>query len=303
MKIIVFGGSGFLGSHVADALTKNGHEVVIFDKIKSPYLGKAQSMVVGDILDEKSVRSAMSGCSVVYNFAGLADMEKARMNPVATVQNNILGNAVLLECSRKNKIQRYVFASSVYVYSHLGSFYRASKQSCELFMESYYETYGLKYTILRYGSLYGPRANEHNWIRQILREALADKRITRFGDGEEIREYIHVEDAASLSADILASEYENEYVILSGHQQMKIKDLLAMVKEIFDNKIEIIYKDVDAEGSTNDSKMHYEITPYSFKPKAAKKIIGRHYMDLGQGILSSLNDLYKEHEKHTVHPG
>jgi len=149
---------------------------------------------------------------------------------------------------------------------------------------------------LRYGSLYGPRANKHNWIQHILSEALTKKTITRFGDGEEIREYIHVEDAARCSVEILSKEYQNEYAIISGQQQTKIKDLLVMIKEIFNSGIDIVYKRPDDEGCPNDPKLHYEITPYSFSPKMAKKIISRHYMDLGEGILKALRDLHKNEE-------
>lgn len=293
MKVIIFGGSGFLGSHVADALVKKGHKVVIFDKKRSVYISKGQTMFQGDILDPKAVNKAMSGCDIVYNFAGIADIEDARVDPVATVNNNVIGNTILLDCARKNKIKRFVFASSIYVYSHHGSFYRASKQACELFIESYQEAYGLNYTILRYGSLYGPRSGKNNWLNQALKEALTDKKITRFGDGEEIREYIHVEDAARMSVEILSKDYENECVILSGYQQIKIKDLLVMIKEMLNNKIKIIYKKAASGDDAKNPKGHYEMTPYSFKPRIAKKIISRHYLDLGQGILSALSDLHR----------
>jgi len=300
MKVIVFGGSGFLGSHVADALTKARHEVIVFDKVKSPYLVKGQKMIIGDILDEHAVNKAMAGCEIVYNFAGIAGMDEAKKHPVDTAKNNIVGNAILLECSRVNRIKRYVFASSIYVYSRHGSFYRASKQACELFVESYNEAYGLEYTILRYGSLYGPRANNHNWLKEILREALKDKKITRFGDGEEVREYIHAEDAARCSVEILGEEYRNERVIIAGHQQMKIKDLLMMIKEIMNNEVAIVYKDPGSRGCPHDPSLHYEITPYSFKPGIAKKFISRHYMALGEGVLSILDNLHNEKEKHTL---
>lgn len=294
MKVIIFGGSGFLGSHVADVLTNKKYKVVILDKVKSPYIKKGQSMVIGNILDFKAVNKAMKGCDIVYNFAGIADIEDAKINPVETMNNNVIGNTILLECARKNKIERFVFASSIYVYSHHGSFYRASKQACELFIESYHEAYGLNYTILRYGSLYGPRAGMNNWLYQALREALTDKKITRFGDGEELREYIHVEDAARLSVEVLSKDYKNECVILSGYQQIKIKDLLIMIKEMLNNKIEVIYKKVSTKNKSANSREHYEMTPYSFKPRIAKKIISHHYLDLGQGILSALNDLHRE---------
>lgn len=288
MKAIVFGGSGFLGSHVADALSKAGYEVVIFDMKRSPYLKSWQEMIQGNIMDKKAVQNAVSGCDVVYNFAGMADIEKAKENPVETVELNILGNTIILDACRENNVKRFVFASSLYVYSKTGSIYRCSKQACELIIENYFEEYGLPYTILRYGSLYGPRAGEDNWIYRTLKQAITEGRMTRYGDGEELREYVHVEDAARCSVDILSNEFENEYVIITGYQQMKIKEMMKMINEILGNRI-------DMEFLPAKSKLHYEITPYSFSPKIAKKYVSKYYLDMGQGILQCLDEIYKKH--------
>lgn len=296
MKIIIFGGAGFLGSHVADVLTERGHEVIVYDLKRSPYLKGGQVSKVGDITDQKSVEDAVKGCDAVYNFAGIADLGEAKANPLETIKNNILGNAVLLEAARKNGVKRFIFASTLYVYSKAGSFYRSSKQACELLIENYQEIYGLNFTILRYGSLYGPRASEANWINKILKQAFKEGKIQRSGDGEELREYIHVLDAARLSADVLTEEYKNQYVIITGNQQIKIKDLLSMIKEILDNKVKIEYLPVD-------SREHYEITPYSFSPKLAKRIQGNHYVDLGQGILDVMSDIYQTKIPHQKHNG
>jgi len=158
MRALIFGGSGFLGSHVADALTEGGYDVTIFDRNESMYLRGDQKMVVRDILDEESVKQAVSQADYVYNFAGIADIDEASRNPFETIKQNIIGNALVLESCRQAKIKRYVFASSLYVYGKSGSFYRSSKQSCELIIENYNEMYNIPYTILRYGSLYGPES-------------------------------------------------------------------------------------------------------------------------------------------------
>jgi UDP-glucose 4-epimerase len=287
MKVIVFGGAGFVGSHVADALSEAGHEVSIFDLNESAYLRPNQKFIKGDILDLEKVMEAIKGQEIVYNFAGVADIEKASKSPLNTIKTNIIGNANLLEASRLNMIKRFVFASTLYVYSEAGSFYRSSKQACEITIEEYHRKYGLEYTILRYGSLYGLRADESNWIRSILEQALKEGRIVRNGNGEEIREYIHVEDAARCSIDILDDEYKNQNVIIAGHQSLKICDLLIMIKEILGNKIEIEYSPSDQD------PLHYEITPYIFKPRLAKRILSNRYIDFGQGIMDCLDDVYK----------
>lgn len=287
IKTVVFGGSGFLGSHVADALERAGHQVIVYDVRESAYLSSSQTMVTGDILDEERVLKTVEGSDFVYNFAGIADIEEASKRPLESVRCNILGNTIVLEACRKAQVKRVIYASSLYVYSKTGAFYRSTKQACELLIENYSEVFGLRYTILRYGSLYGPRAEENNFIYKIIRQALTEGKIVRDGDGEEIREYIHVYDAARSSVDILSQAFENEYVIITGGQQMKVRDLLTMVREMLDNKIEIIYRQPE-------SRYHYEITPYTFAPKLAKRLVSMTYLDLGQGILKAIQSLYKE---------
>jgi UDP-glucose 4-epimerase len=286
-KVVVFGGAGFLGSHVADALGERGYAVTVFDCRRSPWLRPGQKMAVGDVLDEAKVRAAVRGAEVVYNFAGVADIAQASRLPLESVRSNIVGNTVILEACRRAEVKRFVFASTLYVYSKAGSFYRSTKQACELLIENYHEIYGLPYTILRYGSLYGPRANDTNYIHQILKQAIKEGRITREGDGEEIREYIHVLDAARDSVDILAPEFADQQVIITGHQAMKIKDLLLMLREILDGKVKIQYV-------RPQSDSHYEITPYTFAPRIARRLGARSYLDLGQGFLNYVQEVYKE---------
>lgn len=289
-EIVIFGGAGFLGSHTADALTRQGYEVTIFDIRKSPYLIENQKMIVGNILDESDVDQAIKGSDYVYNFAGIADIGEASEKPIESVKNNILGNTFILNSCKEHKIKRFVFASTVYVYSQSGSFYRATKQACETLIEEYQRKYDLSYTILRYGSLYGPRSPETNWIHNIIKEALTKGRITRHGDGEEIREYIHVVDAAELSVKILSEKYENRIMTITGNKSMRIKDLHLMIKEMLNGSISLEYL-------PSVSTSHYEITPYNFNPRVAKKLVSNEYYDLGQGILELLSEIKTEIDK------
>jgi len=282
MKIVVFGGAGFLGSHVADCLTAAGHAVTIYDLKESPYLQAGQEMIVGDILDREKVKAAVAGVEVVYNFAGYADIGEAQENPVAAIDANVMGNTYIMDACVQHQVKRYLLASTLYVYSNKGSFYRCTKQCCELIAEAYHERYALEYTILRFGSLYGPRADRSNWIYTILQDAIREGRIERAGDGEEVREYIHVDDAARASVTVLAPEYVNQYVLLTGETKLKIKELLAMIREMFENRIEIVYD----ESAMLES--HYEITPYVFKPRVGKKLVVNPRIELGQGLLDLL---------------
>ena len=135
MNITVFGGSGFLGSHICDKLTEHGHTVTIVDIQPSPWRTETQRMLTGSILDEDLVRKAVHGADIVFNYAGIADIGEANARPVDTARINVLGNVIILESCRIEKVQRYIFASSLYVYGKSGGFYRCSKQACELYIE------------------------------------------------------------------------------------------------------------------------------------------------------------------------
>lgn len=285
MKVTVFGGSGFLGSHVCDKLVKAGHTVTSFDLKPSRWPQPEVRAVQGSILDETAVAEAVDGAEAVYNFAGIADIGEANGRPVDTVRVNILGNAIILEACREADVKRFLFASTVYVYSKSGGFYRCSKQACELYIETFLENYGLPYTVLRYGSLYGPRADEKNAIYRFVREALTAGRISYYGSPDALREYIHVEDAAQASVELLKPEYANQNIILTGHQPMRVGDLLKMIGEMLGRPIEFVF-------NTEASSAHYEITPYSFNPRMGRKYAPALHMDLGQGVLRVIEEFY-----------
>ena len=288
-QVIVFGGSGFLGSHVADTLSDGGYNVTIFDQKPSTYLRPDQAMIVGDILDSGQVRQAMKGQDIAYHFAGLADLDQAAGKPLEAVNQNIVGTIYLLDAAIESKIKRFVFASTIYVYSQLGGFYRCSKQATELFIEEYSSCYGLDFTVLRYGSLYGMRANKENGIRHFLLQGLKEGKITYPGTGDEVREYINVKDAARLSTDILAPEYKNKHIVITGHNPMKSREMLQMIREMMNQKISL-------EFSKSSNNFHYTLTPYSFIPKIGSKLASNLYMDMGQGLLECLQEISQDAE-------
>ena len=292
-KVLVFGGAGFLGSHVADALSEAGYDATVFDIKPSPYIRSDQTMVQGDILDHQIVDQVVADHDIVYHFAGIADIDECTQRPVDTVKYNILGTVQVLEACRKANIKRFVFASSAYVYSNYGHFYRTSKQTCESLIENYNDLYGLKYTCLRYGSLYGERADERNSIYRLLKQAIEEEKITYHGTGDEMRELIHVRDAAQASVKILESEFENQNIILTGTQTLRYSELLEMIREMLNNKVSI-------EMVPSQRKAHYKITPYNFSPKLGKKLVANPHIDMGQGLLLCMAEIYEKvhSEKH-----
>ena len=290
MKITVFGGSGFLGSHICDKLSEAGHNVTIVDLHPSPWLRPDQTMLTGNILEEETVNKAVDGADMVFNYAGIADIGEANNRPVDTARINVVGNVMVLEACRKAAVKRYVFASSLYVYGKSGGFYRCSKQSCEVYIENYQAMHNLPYTILRYGSLYGPRSDRRNAINRFVYEALTTGGITYYGAPTALREYVHVDDASAATLAVLAPEFENQNIIISGNQPMRVSDLFKMIGEMLGKELVINYQNDPNSG-------HYQVTPYAFMPKVGRKLVPPLTVDLGQGVLRVMEEEHKE-----IHP-
>jgi UDP-glucose 4-epimerase len=283
-RVCVIGGSGFLGSHVADALSKAGYAVRIYDRSPSPWLRDGQAMIVGDILDRDSLDKAVQGCEAVYNFAALADINEALGKPLETVRVNVLGNTHVLEACRMQGVKRFVYASTVYVFSREGGFYRCSKQAAEHYVEEYQRAFGLDFTILRYGSLYGPRADKSNGLYRIVKKAIESGVVSYMGSADAMREYIHVEDAARASVSALGEDFRNESVVLTGQEAMRVVDLLEMLAEILglDRAVEFVEQNQPG---------HYVRTPYAYQPKLGRKYVPPVHVDLGQGLIQLIEEI------------
>ena len=284
-RILVVGGSGFLGSHAADALTSSGHDVCIFDKIYSPWLSNGQEMVVGDILDIKKLNDLVLGCDYVYHFAGLSDLNTSLNKPIETARINVIGTIQLLEACRNAGVKRFIYASTMYVYSREGGFYRCSKQACEEYIKEYKISFDLDYTILRFGSLYGPRSTESNGLNRLIKEALKTKKIRYKGSIETMREYIHVIDMANACVRVLEENFKNQRLVITGQDVIKVNDMLHMIAEILgleEDSVEFI------EG---EYPGHYIRTPYAYIPEIGKKYTPELYVDFGQGLLELIKEI------------
>ena len=287
-KTVVVGGSGFIGSHVADHLSDAGYQVTIYDKAPSLYLRNDQEMIVGDVQESEKLKQVITDAEVVYNFAALADLNQALEQPIKTINVNILGNLNVMEACHAHGVKRFIYASTVYVHSREGGFYRCSKQASEAYVEEYQKIYGLDYTILRYGSLYGPRADETNGLYRIVKLALESGIVKYQGDVDAMREYIHVDDAARASVDAINGEFRNESVVLTGQEPMKVIDMLKILSEILGLPTESV------EFVEDQYAGHYVRTPYSYQPKLGRKYIPPIHVDLGQGLLQVINDISLE---------
>ena len=190
----------------------------------------------------------------------------------------------VLESCRLNGVKRFIYASTVYVYSREGGFYRCSKQAAEHYVEEYQRVYGLDYTILRYGSLYGPRADLSNGLFRLVRNALQTGVLRYEGSPDTMREYIHVDDAARASVAALGDDFCNQSVVLTGQDPMRVLDLLKMLAEILGMPDAVEFVEGKQPG-------HYVRTPYAYQPKLGRKYVPPMHVDLGQGLLQLIDEV------------
>lgn len=291
-KVLVFGGSGFIGQYLIAELSKRGYQVTNADLKQAPDLESIRH-VDCDIRNREVVHSLVSeGFDVVYNLAGFANLDKAVQQPVETMELNVIGNMTVMEACLAHRPKRYVYASSAYAMSNKGSFYGISKLASEKIVEEYQRRYDLPFTILRYGSVYSELPFDNNYVYWLVDEAVRSGFIRHKGDGMETREYIHASDAAKLSVDVIESEeYANMHVILTGNERLRRVDLFDMIKEMLNGAVEVEL--MEQSGHAH----HYKFTPYSFDPSVSRKLVSNPHIDMGQGILECIRTAYKRNKE------
>jgi len=181
MRILVTGGGGFLGSHIVEELVLRDHSVVSADLYPSVSECQNCEYLELDICDYEAVSDAVRGCDAIYNCAGVADLEIARQNPRKAIEVNVLGTLNVIEAAHEQNVSRLLQASSVYVFSRHGSVYRTTKQAGENLIQDLCGSWNIEATILRFGSLYGPRADAGNAIRRLVAQAVNENRMD-FGE-------------------------------------------------------------------------------------------------------------------------
>ena len=239
MNILVTGGSGFIGSHVVDKLVEAGHEVRVLD-IKKPYQANIE-FLEGDITSKEDVKKSLINIDTIYHIAAFSNIDLVKDHPLTTIEQNIMGTAYLLEECRLQKIKRFVFASSVYAYEERGHLYTTCKIASELLCKNYNTLYSLPYTILRYGTAYGPRSRRADVISLFVSRALNGENLIIRGSGEQKRHFTYVEDLALGSVAALKPVAENKTYSLAARQPASIKALAEVVQRMFNNKIAIEY--------------------------------------------------------------
>ncbi len=255
MRVLVTGGSGFIGSHVVDKLRLHGHEPVIYDRRYSPWHAPGEvETLIGEVTDSAALEQALAGCGAVAHLAAVADVNDVFAEPELAEHINCRGTAAVLEACRRSGVGRIIYASTIWVYSDTesptvdettllpppGHLYTSTKLAGELYCRSYQELYGVDYTVLRFGIPYGPRAREAAVIPAFVNKAFAGQPLTISGDGMQSRRFVYVEDLAEGVVAGLQPIASGRFYNLVSDEDVTIRQIAELVQEIVGNT-EIVY--------------------------------------------------------------
>ncbi len=257
MRVLVTGGSGFIGSHVVDKLRARGHEPVIYDLRPSPWHtdpAHPVDTVLGSITDREALERALHSCDAVAHLAAVADVNDVHAEPEDAERVNARGTVAVLEAARRAGVKRIVYASTIWVYSDCepeevdedtllpppSHLYTSTKLAGELYCKAYQELYGIDYTILRFGIPYGPRAREAAVIPAFVNKALAGDPLTLAGDGSQSRKFVYVEDLADGVALGLEEVAVNRVYNLASDETVTIKQIAETIKDLMGD-VEIVH--------------------------------------------------------------
>ena len=267
---LVTGGAGFIGSHIVDALVNKNYRVIVVDNLST---GNKENINRKAIFYEQDIRSDLSEIFIKYNIdyvihhAAQIDVQKSLNNPSIDSDINITGSINILSYAAKYNVKKVIYASSAAVYGkpdYLGldeehsvnpiSYYGISKHTPEHYLKVFNELYNLDYTILRYSNAYGIRQEpkgEGGVISIFIDKCLKKEKLTVFGDGEQTRDFIYVDDI--VQANLLAiNNGDNEIINISCNTKTSINELIEIIRSLLDYSIDVEYQSV-REGDIKDS--------------------------------------------------
>ncbi|MEE8311738.1 MAG: NAD-dependent epimerase/dehydratase family protein [Candidatus Binatia bacterium] len=300
MRILVTGGAGFIGSHIAQAYAEAGHEVAVLDSLFS---GHEENVPAGVSLLRHDVRSA-EGADAVADFAPeVINHHAAQMNvrvsvddPLFDADVNILGLINLVERARKSGLKRVLFASSggtVYgepptlpateeFQTHPVCPYGVSKLTSEHYLYYYSHIHGVDYVALRYSNVYGPRQDPHGEagvIAIFCQNLLAGKDVTIFGDGLQTRDYVFVGDVVRANVAALEGDFRGSVNIGTGKE--------SNVVELYDRVKELVGGDGKAvHGAAKEGEVRRNVLDVS---KAGEVLGWTPTTELSEGLVSTVD--------------
>jgi UDP-glucose 4-epimerase len=254
-KVVVTGGSGFIGSHVVDALADAGHQVTVVDHRVRPHRSDVGFEDV-DLMDLSSVLAATKGAEHIFHLAAVANVNYAYKYPVYSTALNVMGTTHILEAARINGAQRVYLASTVWVYNGApngkpadetvpfylegaGHIYTSTKMAAEMVCHNYSQLYKVPFTILRYGIPYGPRMREELLIPIFIKKALNGQPLTISGRGEQYRNFVYVRDMAEAHVLAMKDHAANQTYNLEGTRKVTVLEVAEGIKKVLGDDVKL----------------------------------------------------------------
>ncbi len=240
MKVLVTGGSGFVGSYVVQALLQSGHEPLIFDRVP-PAQG---SFFEGDLTCRKDIMEAASGVEAICHLGAVGDVYLALEDPARAATMNVVGTAQVMEAALKHKLRKVIYASTWEVYGHPlwqpideehpcspDHPYNITKYSGERLALSYDALKGVPVIALRLGTAYGLGMRPNAVFSQFLRQAHMGCSITIQGDGHQARQFTHGRDIGRAFVAALEAQHNGRVYNIVARENISIRQLAWMIAE------------------------------------------------------------------------
>jgi UDP-glucose 4-epimerase len=254
-KAVVTGGSGFIGSHVVDALKDAGYDVTVLDYRVQPHRQDVGFENV-DLMDLSSVLSATRGAEHIFHLGAVSNVNYAYKYPVYTTNLNVVGTANVLEAARINGGARVYLASTVWVYNGspnggcldestpfyldgAGHIYTSTKMASEMICHNYAQLYKVPFTVLRLGIPYGPRMREELLIPIFIKKALNGEPLTISGKGQQYRNFIYVRDLADAHVLAMSPKAVNETYNLEGLRKITVLEVAEGIRRNIGEHVKI----------------------------------------------------------------
>jgi len=265
VKIVITGGAGFIGSHIAEYWSNKNADVNIIDSLRSGYEKNIKNLPnvtfhKGSITDKELVFDVLKNADYIFNLAALVSVPESLEKPDECIDINVKGLLNILDAAKKHKAKKVVHSSSAAIYGDDPRLpkdismrpkpqtpYGITKLDGEYYLQMYYEQYGLPTTSLRYFNVFGPRQDPQSQyaaaIPIFVFKALKNEPITIFGDGEQTRDFVYVKDV--VKANVLAAENQKVTGVfnVANEKAITINELAKLIIKTTNSKSQIIYKD------------------------------------------------------------
>jgi len=280
-KILVTGGSGFLGSHLVDKLIKKNYSVIVLDKKNNIFSKKNYKFYKFNLSRINSFKKILKDVSIVYHFAGFSDLTSSKYNPIRTIKDNIESTILLLKACNENGVKKFIFASSIYSMSAQGSYYACSKRAAEDYIIEYCNNNKISYSILRFGTIFGPRSDLNNGVKQLIYNGLKNNSLVYNGTYKAEREYIHVEDATEGCIKCI-NRFDKKIIKITGYKKIKVTYLIDFLKK----KLKIS----KVRYLNNKNNAHYDKEPTPYQLRKDKKLKLKNYRNFYRSIEDLINE-------------